>query len=267
MTVIGLRKSAVVTVIWAIGMPVSPWHRPQALTTYYSYPDLLSKKLKRRLLTALPFFITVIQTLFWSGTKYCTSSEKKFPARSFETRSMPISASVNWEVRDCAIIIRRGGGGWKTRGGDFIYVINSISAIFSSSSSSLSRPDFRERTAGWQWDVDRLPAETLLKEEHKVWRLVCYTDVKSRKAPPHCGEERCMTTLKTAVRGCVADYVKMCLEIFGSLEIALHRIETFRYEAENDCEDDIWLKVFSRIHKKKRQPQAFILLFFFHQKR
>ena len=40
--------------------------------------------------------------------------------------------------------------------------------------------------------------------------------------------------------------VKMCLEIFGSLEIALHRIETFRYEAENDDE----LKVFSRIHKK-----------------
>ena len=38
----------------------------------------------------------------------------------------------------------------------------------------------------------------------------------------------------------------MCLEIFGSLEIALHRIETFRYEAENDYE----LKVFSRIHKK-----------------
>ena len=31
---------------------------------------------------------------------------------------------------------------------DFIYVINSISAIFSSSSPSLSRPDFRERTAG-----------------------------------------------------------------------------------------------------------------------
>ena len=33
--------------------------------------------------------------------------------------------------------------------------------------------------------------------------------------------------------------VKMCLEIFGSLEIALHRIETFRYEAENDNEDNI----------------------------
>ena len=31
----------------------------------------------------------------------------------------------------------------------------------------------------------------------------------------------------------------MCLEIFGSLEIALHRIETFRYEAENDYEEEI----------------------------
>ena len=45
----------------------------KALTTY-SYPDLLSKKLKRRLLAALPFFITVIQTPgagyfrnFWVG--------------------------------------------------------------------------------------------------------------------------------------------------------------------------------------------------------
>ena len=69
MTVIGLRKSAGVTVIWAIGMPVSPRHGPQGVTTYYSYPDLLSKKLKRRLLAALAFFITVIKTLFRSGTK------------------------------------------------------------------------------------------------------------------------------------------------------------------------------------------------------
>ena len=30
---------------------------------------------------------------------------------------MPISASVNWEVRDCAIIIRRGGGGAEKQGG------------------------------------------------------------------------------------------------------------------------------------------------------
>ena len=33
--------------------------------------------------------------------------------------------------------------------------------------------------------------------------------------------------------------MKMCLEIFGSLEITLHGIETFRYEAENDNEDNI----------------------------
>ena len=44
--------------------------------------------------------------------------------------------------------------------------------------------------------------------------------------------------------------VKMCLEIFGSLEIALHRIETFRYEAENDNEDNIWLKVFFSYSQK-----------------
>ena len=44
--------------------------------------------------------------------------------------------------------------------------------------------------------------------------------------------------------------VKMCLEIFGSLEIALHRIETFIYEAENDNEDNIWLNVFFSYSKK-----------------
>ena len=108
---------------------------------------------------------------------------------------------------------------------DFICVINSISAIFSSSSPSLSRPDFRERTAGWQWDVTRLQAETVFE------------------------------------RG--TQGVKMCLESFGSLEIALHRIETFRYEAENDCEDDIWLKVFSRIHTKKDNPKPSFYSFFF----
>ena len=55
----------------------------------------------------------------------------------------------------------------------------------------------------------------------------------------------------------------MCLEIFGSLEIALYRTETFRYEAENDYQDDIRLKVFSRIHKKIDNPKASSYFFFF----
>ena len=55
--------------------------------------------------------------------------------------------------------------------------------------------------------------------------------------------------------------MKMCLEIFGSLEIALHRIETFRYEAENDYEQRG--RYFS-LFIENRQPQGFILPFFFH---
>ena len=54
--------------------------------------------------------------------------------------------------------------------------------------------------------------------------------------------------------------MKMCLEIFGSLEIALYRIETFRYEAENDYEQRG--RYFS-LFIENRQPQGFILPFFF----
>ena len=54
--------------------------------------------------------------------------------------------------------------------------------------------------------------------------------------------------------------MKMCLEIFGSLEIALHRIETFRYEAENDYKQRG--RYFS-LFTENRQPQGFILPFFF----
>ena len=54
----------------------------------------------------------------------------------------------------------------------------------------------------------------------------------------------------------------MYLEIFGSLGlIALHRIESFRYEAENDFEN-LTLSFFL-VFTKNRQPQGFILLFFF----
>ena len=47
--------------------------------------------------------------------------------------------------------------------------------------------------------------------------------------------------------------MKMCLEIFGSLEIALHRIETFRYEAENDNEDNkVFFSYSQKIDNQKR---------------
>ena len=46
MTVIGLRKSAGVTVMWAIGMPVSPRHGPQGAYDLLLVPRSLVEETK-----------------------------------------------------------------------------------------------------------------------------------------------------------------------------------------------------------------------------